>query len=216
MLDSDGFDLWADGYDRSVQASEESGEYPFAGYRKVLDGIYRRVRRQGGADVLDIGFGTGVLTERLYDAGCRITGADFSEKMIALAKSKMPGAVLLRWDFTQSLPEEIARRRFDDAVSTYALHHVTDREKPEFLRRLAGLLAPGGKILIGDVAFGTRKELEQCREKYRAAWDGEEEYLVAEELEKALGSGFSCGFRRLSHCAGVFSVAPAEEHLIRH
>lgn len=216
MLDSGGFDLWADGYDRSVQAGEESGEYPFAGYRKVLDEIYRLVRGQGGAGVLDIGFGTGVLTKRLYDAGCRITGMDFSEKMIALAKGKMPEAVLLRWDFTQSLPEEVARRRFDDIVSTYALHHLTDREKPEFLRRLAGLLAPGGKILIGDVAFATRRELEQCRAKYRAAWDGDEEYFVAEELKKALGSGFSCKFRKLSHCAGVLSVTPEKEHLIKY
>ena len=208
MLDSDGFDLWADGYDRSVQASEESGDYPFAGYRKVLGEIYRLARGRGGADVLDIGFGTGVLTKRLYDAGCRITGVDFSEKMVTLAKSKMPGAVLLCRDFTQGLPEEVARRRFDDIVSTYALHHVTDREKPEFLRRLAGLLAPGGEILIGDVAFATRRELERCREKYRAVWDGGEEYFVAEELETALGSGFSCGFRKLSHCAGVLSVTP--------
>ena len=31
MLDSRGFDLWADGYDRSVDISDEDNTYPFAG-----------------------------------------------------------------------------------------------------------------------------------------------------------------------------------------
>ena len=93
MLNSEGFDLWADGYDESVHLSEEDGEYPFAGYKKVLGEIYRRVMERGGGDVLDVGFGTGVLTSRLYDSGCRIVGVDFSEKMIALAKAKMPEAL---------------------------------------------------------------------------------------------------------------------------
>ncbi len=32
MLDNKGFDLWADGYDKSVGISDEGNEYPFAGY----------------------------------------------------------------------------------------------------------------------------------------------------------------------------------------
>ena len=44
MLDSKGFDLWADGYDKSVNISEESNEYPFAGYKDVLNYIYKQVR----------------------------------------------------------------------------------------------------------------------------------------------------------------------------
>ena len=31
MLNETGFDLWADGYDRSVQRSDAEGSYPFAG-----------------------------------------------------------------------------------------------------------------------------------------------------------------------------------------
>ena len=32
MLSKQGFDLWANEYDRTVQVSEESNLYPFAGY----------------------------------------------------------------------------------------------------------------------------------------------------------------------------------------
>jgi len=43
MLDEKGFDLWADGYDKSVGLSDETGSYPFAGYKRVLNEIYNRV-----------------------------------------------------------------------------------------------------------------------------------------------------------------------------
>ena len=44
MLDHKGFDLWADGYDKTVGLSEESNTYPFAGYKNVLGTIYSGVR----------------------------------------------------------------------------------------------------------------------------------------------------------------------------
>lgn len=42
MLSSQGFDLWADGYDQSVGLTDEEGGYPFAGYKKLLNRIYQR------------------------------------------------------------------------------------------------------------------------------------------------------------------------------
>ena len=42
VLDNKGFDLWADGYDKSVGVSEEDNTYPFAGYKKILGSIYER------------------------------------------------------------------------------------------------------------------------------------------------------------------------------
>ena len=69
MLNHEGFDLWADTYDRSTACSDENGSYPFAGYGAVLRNILRRVLAHGAGDVLDIGFGTGVLTASLYQQG---------------------------------------------------------------------------------------------------------------------------------------------------
>ena len=42
MLNHKGFDLWADGYDKSVGLSDEANTYPFAGYKKVLDADPKR------------------------------------------------------------------------------------------------------------------------------------------------------------------------------
>jgi len=36
MLDNEGFDLWANNYDKTVNLSEEANTYPFCGYKNVL------------------------------------------------------------------------------------------------------------------------------------------------------------------------------------
>ena len=74
MLDNKGFDLWADGYDKTVGLSDEEQSYPFAGYKGVLARIYQLVMAKENAKVLDIGFGTGTLTKRLYEQGCKVWG----------------------------------------------------------------------------------------------------------------------------------------------
>lgn len=43
MLTTQGFDLWADGYDKSVEEADESNAYPFAGYRKLMNAVYNAV-----------------------------------------------------------------------------------------------------------------------------------------------------------------------------
>ncbi len=37
ILNKQGFDLRADGYDQTVQLSEEGNQYPFAGYKVILN-----------------------------------------------------------------------------------------------------------------------------------------------------------------------------------
>ena len=88
LLNQQGFNLWADGYDKTVQLSEESYQYPFAGYKAVLNMIFNEVMSIPKSTILDIGFGTGVLTAKLYDNGHTINGLDFSSKMIDIAKEK--------------------------------------------------------------------------------------------------------------------------------
>lgn len=213
MLDNKGFDLWADEYDESVDISQEKNEYPFAGYRDVLNYIYKQVRERNGVNILDIGFGTGILTTRLYNVGYDITGIDFSSNMIDIAKQKMPEAELLNWDFSRGLPDEIKNKYYDFIISTYAIHHLADTEKIDFIKALSGLLTVKGKILIGDISFEKRQELSKCREEYFDSWDNDEVYFVAEEIMESLDDSFCYSYAKLSHCAGVLTVStcPAKE-----
>ena len=202
MLDSKGFDLWAGNYDKTVDLSEEAEEYPFAGYKAVLGGVYSAVRQDEGKRVLDIGFGTGVLTKRLYDDGYKIFGVDFSEKMLKTAKAKMPNARLLKHDFSLGLPKELDGESFDFIICTYAFHHLTNQQKIGFINELLKRLAPKGKVLIGDIAFETAAELEECEKKAGEEWDDEEIYAVAEELRTAFPK---LKFEKISFCGGIFT-----------
>ena len=61
MFDNKDFDLWADGYDKSVNLSDDNNEYPFAGYKELLNIIYNKIREKGKGTILDIGIGTGIV-----------------------------------------------------------------------------------------------------------------------------------------------------------
>lgn len=203
MLGNKGFDLWADGYDESVGLSDDENSYPFAGYKEVLNSIYNEVLALGCKNVLDIGFGTGTLTKRLYDRGLEIYGQDFSGEMIKIAQGKMPNAKFFAGDFTKDLVDFLKDNKYDAVIATYSLHHLTDEEKIYFIKSLLTLLNPGGKILIGDVAFESRKDLEACKEKSKDYWDEEEFYFVYEDLKKYF-EGLT--FEKYSFCAGVLTI----------
>lgn len=203
LMDNRGFDLWANNYDKDVNLSDETNTYPFAGYKQVLGEIYADILQSGAKRVLDLGFGTGVLTKKLYDAGIEIYGQDFSEQMLKLAQEKMPGAKLHQGDLQNGLVGDLERERYDAIVATYSLHHLDDSKKVEFVKELQQLLSSGGVIYIGDVAFMTRDDLERCRAEVGDGWDAAEIYFVADEFCPHFAG---CVFDQKSMCAGVFEI----------
>ena len=185
MLDNTGFDIWSNGYDKNVNLSDESNEYPFDGYKNVLNYIYKQVREKSNANILDIGFGTGILTTQLYNSGYSITGIDFSSNMIGIAKKKMPQATLINCDFSKGLPDE---------------------GKNNLIKLLYNMLTKTGEIFLGDVSFKTRDELDKCREIYNKQWDNDEFYFISEEIKRNLVSECLCKYAKISQCAGVLTI----------
>ncbi|MDG5471697.1 class I SAM-dependent methyltransferase [Jeotgalibacillus sp. ET6] len=206
MLDQKGFNLWANEYDKTVQVSEENNVYPFAGYKKSLNMIFNEVMKNPQSTVLDIGFGTGVLTGKLYEHGHSIDGIDFSSEMIRLAQMKMPEANLMEWDFSKGLPKSVKEKQYDWIISTYALHHLTDQDKVDFIQGLLPMLSKTGKIIIGDIAFDNREQLEHCKKENLAHWDHDEFYFAADEIREALNSYGQCEYQAVSHCGGIFVI----------
>lgn len=207
MLTKEGFDRWARDYDADVQRSESNNEYPFAGYGDVLRGICAEAVSAPGKDVLDLGFGTAVLSSFLYCNGYKISGIDFSQGMIDAARKKMPEALLLCGDFTRGLPEELNGRTFDTVIATYSIHHLAPENRPDFLLACADRLKNGGKILIGDVMFRTEAEQEACRSKFRDIWDDDELYILVDRLAPQIEArGLSCRFDRKSFCSGILVI----------
>ena len=200
MLDNKGFDLWADGYDKTVGISDEENSYPFAGYKEILGMIYKKVLEREKPTILDIGFGTGTFTTKLYEKGCEIYGQDFSERMIELAQKKMPNAHLYQGDFSKGLVKPLLQHTYDFIIATYSLHHLSDDAKIQLLKKL---LKENGSIFIGDVAFQTRADLEKCQREVMDEWDEDEIYFVIDELKKAFPK---MEFTQVSYCAGVLVI----------
>ena len=88
-------------------------------------------------------------------------------------------------------------------MCTYAIHHLDAGRKGKLIRELMGHLEPGGKVLIGDVAFETAADRETCRRRAGEEWDEEEFYLTAEELREDFPEA---EFEKIGPCAGVVTL----------
>lgn len=206
MLTQEEFNRWSNDYEESIVSL--SLQYPFAGYREVLNFIYEEIKDDiNGKLLFDIGIGTGLLSKKLYDLGAKIYGLDFSEKMLEQAKIKMPNATFIYHDFTNGIPEKMKELQFNFIISSYSFHHLDDLSKVTFILNLKKHLIPGGKIFIGDISFQSKRELEFCRKSAEKYWDESEFYIIAESFIKMLSIHEVVSyFIPLSSCAGVLVI----------
>lgn len=198
------FDDWAPDYDQSV--IDEAG-FPFEGYSTLLKTIVDLCAPHPAAAVLDLGIGTGNLAQIFESKGCAIWGMDFSVGMLALAQLKLPKAALSRVDLRSAWPPEF-QRHFDFIVSAYTFHHFRLAEKVELVKRmLSENLAPGGRLVIGDIAFQTAGEEDQLRRSLGTQWEQEQYWIADETAASCRAAGIHATFTRISSCAGIFQFA---------
>ncbi len=127
-----------------------------------------------GSTVLDAGCGPGLVSLALLEAGHRVVGVDLSEEMVARARSRCAAFGPLARFERQSVFEEPPGGPFDASLSRYVLHHVADA--PAFLRRQAGLVRPGGCLVLSDhttdpdpALAGAHNAIERLRDRTHTA-----------------------------------------------
>lgn len=205
MLNHTDFDAWAGHYDESIPQQEQG--YPFAGYYDVLAFIREQLHPLRDKSILDIGIGTGLLSTALYEQGARIWGLDFSYQMLQLAKEKMPGGNFTLGDFCQGVPAEMQHLKFDNIVSSYAVHHIQEHEQPFVLGQFLDLLRPEGTLVVGDIGFKTWADREYAKTKFASSWDYTECYLVGDIILRRLQQVGARGkYTQVSPCAGVLTI----------
>jgi demethylmenaquinone methyltransferase / 2-methoxy-6-polyprenyl-1,4-benzoquinol methylase len=115
-----------------------------------LDQRWRRMTADAvvrpGDRVLDACCGTGDLALAAQKAGGRVTGLDFSERMLERARRKSSTVEWIRGDLL-ALPFEDAS--FDAATVGFGVRNVADLERG--LGELARVLRPGGRLGILEI-----------------------------------------------------------------
>ena len=97
-----------------------------------------------GWRVLDAGCGTGYLSIKLAARGASVTGIDFSERMIAIARAANPTG-----DFRVDSVSELSTLKddeFDMVVANYVLMDTPDLEGA--IKAFHRVLKPGGVAVL--------------------------------------------------------------------
>ncbi|MEU3571815.1 amino acid adenylation domain-containing protein [Kitasatospora sp. NPDC036755] len=135
--------------------SSYTGEpIPAEEMRRWVESTVALIRRTGPRRVLEIGSGTGLLLFRLAGDCERYTALDLSDSAVAHVRRHLPE----HWEHVRVLRraghelDGLAGDGFDTVVvNSVAQYLPSAGYLVEVLRGAAALLAPGGRIVVGDV-----------------------------------------------------------------
>ncbi|MCR4944591.1 MAG: cysteine synthase A [Clostridium sp.] len=175
------FDDYAEKYDEVV--AMEDGEYSelFKNYKEILNETVRQISKFKGAKVIDIGSGTGNLTNIANEFGYDSVGIEPNLKTRNIAASKYPNIKFLSGTFL-GLP--IDNNSVDAIISSLAFHNLTPLEKMEAVELFKMKLKNKGTVVIADTIF----ESEEIREEILKDLDDRGEKVLAAELRKEISA----------------------------
>ena len=138
------FDEQAPIYDEGMQGDHARALYPC-----ILEEARRAMEGIPAPSVLDVGCGTGMLSERLLGAfpSCRLTGVDLSPAMVERARVRLAGRAEVREADAERLPFHDGA--FDLVVCNDSFHHYPDPDRAAF--QMWRVLRKGGALVLGDV-----------------------------------------------------------------
>jgi trans-aconitate 2-methyltransferase len=131
---------------------------------RLGEGVVDFLNPQPGERILDLGCGTGQLTQKIADSGANVLGLDASPDMIGQARQNYPNlqfvlanAAALQFD-----------TEFDAVFSNAALHWMLDRAG--VIAGVARALKKGGRFVAELGGNGNVRELESAIETVAAKY----------------------------------------------
>jgi len=131
--------------------------------------------------VLDLGAGTGRMLELLAPRAVRAVGVDLSPDMLNLARARIEEKGLRNVQLRQGdvYAPPVERGGYDLVVVHQVLHFLDDPGRA--LREAAGLLRPGGRLIVVDFAAHEEESLREHFAHRRLGFSAEEIALLMKE-----------------------------------
>jgi SAM-dependent methyltransferase len=136
------------------------------------------------ASVLDAGCGAGIPISQMLRERFYVTGVDFSEAQVELAKKNVPNAQFLCEDMTKL---DFQDDTFDGIVSYYAIIHIPRQEHQSLLVNFYRMLKPDGLALL---CLGAEHLIDDVDDNYL----GTRMYWSHYDTETYLRMLKECGF----------------------
>ncbi|MFZ3579264.1 MerR family transcriptional regulator [Virgibacillus sp. DJP39] len=178
---------WKDKWNFDNQAHSYDQNIKMCGYRfnvhqdydEALTKVVETIRVKSEHVCLDIGVGTGNLGSKFLSNDTKVIGVDQSEKMLQMCKSKFPDIETRKGHFL-ALP--LMDNHVDSVVTSYALHHLTDKEKILALMEMDRVLKRQGQICIVDLMFLNEQHRAEVIENFRESGNSEAIGAIEDEF----------------------------------
>jgi len=155
-------------------------------YSTAADSAARTVKDIPSPAILDIGAGTGLMSEfvmqRVGTASLYLLDESTDMTAKALIRLEQYKPTL----FIQSMTEPLPAMQFDAVVSSVAIHHLINDEKRKLYERIFHILTPGGVFVNAEQVLGETEWEEKLYDEMhiggaRALGSDEEEIHGARE-----------------------------------
>jgi ubiquinone/menaquinone biosynthesis C-methylase UbiE len=135
--------------------------------KSLRDEAFALANVESGKTAVDVGAGSGFITEGLAARGLTVIAVDQSEAMLNELKTKLSGRVDIDCRVGDAMNLPVRSSSVDYAISNMCLHHVDS--PPRAIKEMARVLKPGGKAVITDLE---EHDFEFFREECRDQWLG--------------------------------------------
>jgi demethylmenaquinone methyltransferase/2-methoxy-6-polyprenyl-1,4-benzoquinol methylase len=142
-------------FDRIAQVYDRMNSVMTAGMHHRWRARAADLARVGpGSRALDVATGTGDLAIELARRGAEVTGLDFSERMLELARGKAPG---LEWVQGNALELPYGDGEFDAATVGFGARNFADLGRG--LAEMARVTRPAGRVVVLEITTPQRPPL---------------------------------------------------------
>jgi ubiquinone/menaquinone biosynthesis C-methylase UbiE len=125
-------------------------------FGKVLDRLIQLASPKPSDACVDLGAGTGFVATALAPLVSWVVTVDVSAAMAAALTERAAedGLHNVSAEVKDLREFQLPPASVDLVVSSYALHHLTNRDKRVLVAQVARWLRPGGRLVIADMMFG--------------------------------------------------------------